>query len=323
MQQVIIAALFSIAIYCVILALMPRRFLAKPSEYTKHMLETLESESVQTESRPISDAPSILITHGVKDTPITRLFFLLPGTKRFLPTLQKAGMTDQLERFFLVQLCLFVLLAYVLRGIAFKGILIALAVAYISGRWRVKRAIHKRNTAFLASFPDALDMIVRSVRSGYPLNAAIRMVAENMQPPVSKEFKQVADETAYGSSLIESLTRLSKRIDEPDVRFFVVMLTVQQDVGGNLSESLSNLSSIIRKRRQLRMKVRAMTSEGRATAYVLGSMPPVLFGIIYMIQPRHLEPLFVTHTGNILLGVAVGILAFGAAVIWRLVTPEI
>ena len=149
------------------------------------------------------------------------------------------------------------------------------------------------------------------------------MVAENMQPPVSKEFKQVADETAYGSSLIESLTRLSKRIDEPDVRFFVVMLTVQQDVGGNLSESLSNLSSIIRKRRQLRMKVRAMTSEGRATAYVLGSMPPVLFGIIYMIQPRHLEPLFVTHTGNIMLGIAVGILAFGAAVIWRLVTPEI
>jgi tight adherence protein B len=322
MQSLIVAALFSIAIYCVILALMPKRMTAKPTEHTKNMMMALESDS-QAEAQAAVDAPSILRSQGFEETNLTRLFFLLPGSKKFYPLMQRAGIGHQVERFLVVQVVIFILMSFLLRGLGIKGIVLALAIAYFTAYWRVKRRIRKRNNAFLAAFPDALDMIVRSVRSGYPLNGAIRMVAENMQPPVSTEFKRVADETAYGSSLIESLVRMSQRVDEPDVRFFVVMLTVQQDVGGNLSESLNNLSGIIRKRRHLRMKIKAMTSEGRATAYVLGSMPPALFGIIHLLQPKHLEPLFNTNTGNIMLGCAIGILVLGATIVWRLVTPEV
>ncbi len=319
MQPFVVAICFSIAVYCLILVLIPKRMLKKKSEYTQGQLQTLESENPQE----VAVQDTSILRAGGQNSPITRVFFMLPGTKAFYPTMLKAGMAQEVERFFIVQLGVFVLLNYLLRGVGVAGIGIALGLSYMLGYMRVKRRIKSRNMAFLASFPDALDMIVRSVRSGYPLNAAIRMVAENMQPPVSKEFKQVADETAYGSSLIESLSRLAQRIDEPDVRFFVVMLTVQQDVGGNLSESLSNLSGILRKRRHLRMKVRAMTSEGRATAYVLGGLPPALFGIIWFLQPSHLMPLFDTHTGNIMLGFAVGILALGGAITWRLVNPEI
>jgi tight adherence protein B len=323
MEPFVVAILFSIAVYCVILALIPKRFLAKPSEYTQNMLQTLENEAGDLLPETPAAEQSILRAQGKSDTLITRFFFLLPGTKAFYPLMLKAGLGAEVERFFIVQLGVFTLFVLLLKGWGIIGVLIALVLAYLIGYWRVKRRIAKRNMAFLASFPDALDMIVRSVRSGYPLNAAIKMVAENMQPPISKEFKQVADETAYGSNLIESLTRLTHRIDEPDVRFFVVMLTVQQDVGGNLSESLSNLSSIIRKRRHLRMKVKAMTSEGRATAYVLGALPIVMFGLIYMIQPSHLDPLFYTDTGNILLALAIAILSLGATIVWRLVNPEI
>lgn len=323
MHPFVAAILFSIAVYCLILALIPRRFLAKPSDYTKNMLQSLEDEADTIVPETSDGEKSILVGQARKDTFASRMFFALPGTRRFYPTMLKAGMGDQLERFFIIQLAVFALCMYLLKSWGMLGLLMALLIAYGSAYWRVKRRIAKRNAAFLASFPDALDMIVRSVRSGYPLNAAIKMVAENMQPPVSKEFKQVADETAYGSSLIESLTRMTHRIDEPDVRFFVVMLTVQQDVGGNLSESLNNLSGIIRKRRHLRMKIKAMTSEGRATAYVLGSLPIAMFGLIYLIQPHHLDPLFHTDTGNILLALAIGILALGATIVWRLVNPEV
>ena len=103
-------------------------------------------------------------------------------------------------------------------------------------------------------FPDVLDMIVRSVKSGFPLNTAIKLIAENMEPPVSTEFQQVSDEVALGRPLNHSLARLAERIPEQDIKFFVVVLNVQQETGGNLAEVIGNLSGIIRKRKHLRMK---------------------------------------------------------------------
>lgn len=322
MEPVVIAVMVSVAVFCVILALLPKKS-AKSTEYTKQMLQALEGEAVAAAPLVAAGDSSILKGGSLTSTLVTRAFFALPGAKKLYPLMMKAGIGDQVERFFIVQLAIFALFMFMFRAHGIVGIILSLMLAYIIAIWRVKRRINARNTAFLAAFPDALDMIVRSVRSGYPLSGSIRMVAENTQAPVSTEFKQVADETSYGSNLIEALMRMTQRIDEPDVRFFVVMLTVQQDVGGNLSESLSNLSSILRKRRHLRMKIKAMTSEGRATAYVLGSMPLVTFGLIYAVRPDHLMPLFNTDTGNMMFAFALGILALGATITWRMVHPEV
>jgi tight adherence protein B len=323
MEPVVIAILVSAAVFCVILALIPKKVMNKSTDYTKQMLQALEGDATLVAAPAAAGDSSILKGGSLTSTLVTRAFFALPGAKRLYPLMMKAGIGDQVERFFIVQLAVFALFMFMFRAHGIVGIILSLMLAYIIAIWRVKRRINARNMAFLAAFPDALDMIVRSVRSGYPLSGSIRMVAENTQAPVSTEFKQVADETSYGSNLIEALMRMTQRIDEPDVRFFVVMLTVQQDVGGNLSESLSNLSGILRKRRHLRMKIKAMTSEGRATAYVLGSMPLVTFGLIYAVRPDHLAPLFNTDTGNMMFAAALGILALGATITWRMVHPEV
>lgn len=320
MEPVVIAVLIGVAVYMTVVALIPKRILADSADYTRGMLEQLERQSVGAAP---DDSSSILREEMRQAGVLTRIFLTLPGVKAFHPRLIKAGLGDSLDKFFVAFLVMFLLLVYVLKGSGPWGMLLAAALTYLVAWWFVGRRIRKRNEAFLNLFPDALDMIVRSVRSGYPLAAAVRMVAENMQAPVSTEFQQVADEASYGSSMVEALTRLAHRIDEPDIHFFVVVLAVQQEVGGNLAEVLTNLSAIIRKRKHLRLKIRALTSEGRATAWVLGLLPAFEFGAIYLTSPNHLTPLFVTPMGNMILAAAIGIVLLGMFIVRQMVNMEV
>jgi tight adherence protein B len=321
MEPVVVAVLIGIAAYMLVVALIPTHILAESSGYTRSQLQQLERQAAGV---PVTDETGSILREQITHANlITRIFFTLPGAKAAYPRLLKADLTESLDKFFISFLILFLLLVYALKGTGIWSVAIALAVTYFIA-WRyVERRVRKRNEAFLNLFPDALDMIVRSVRSGYPLSAALRIVAENMQPPVSTEFKRVADETAYGSPLMDALTRLSYRIDEPDIRFFVVVLAVQQEVGGNLAEVLSNLSGIIRKRKHLRLKVKALTSEGRATAWVLGLLPAFEFGAIYLVAPDHLTPFFTTLLGNLILASAIGIVLLGAFIVKHMVNMEV
>lgn len=321
MEPIVLAVLVGLAAYMAIVAVIPRRFFSDGDDYTRNMLAQLEREGIEKLS--VVSGGDILRKPVMNLTFLTRLFLTFPGAKSIYPRLLKAGLAGNMDTFVIVLLLVFVLLVFAFRGFGFWGVLLALGVIYLGAHFYIRRLLSKRNEAFINLFPDALDMVVRSVRSGYPLNAAVRMVAENMQPPVSTEFKQVADETAYGSSLIDALTRLSQRIDEPDIRFFVIVLAVQQEVGGNLAEVLSNLSSIIRKRRHLRMKIRALTSEGRASAWVLGSLPLFVFTVIYAVSPHHLDPLFETPLGRVILAAAVGIVGLGAFIVSRLINIRV
>lgn len=166
-------------------------------------------------------------------------------------------------------------------------------------------------------------MIVRSVRSGFPITTAFKMVAENMEPPVKEEFAQVVNEIAMGRTITDTLTRLGERIQEPDINFFVVVLSVQQETGGNLSEVIGNLSNIIRKRKQLRMKIKAMTSEGRATAVILGSLPFVIFFVLYFMRRDYLEPLWKERTGQMLLGGSLGMVALCMWIVNQMINIDI
>lgn len=208
------------------------------------------------------------------------------------------------------------LLLTLVTGVGTGGYILTAFITLTVPKKYVKWRIDKRTEVFLEAFPDALDMIVRSVRSGHPLNTALKMIAENMAPPISTEFKQVVDEISYGRSVSEALFKLSERIDQTDISFFVVVLAVQQETGGNLAEVLSNLSNIIRKRKQLRLKIKALTSEARLTAWVLGSLPGLLLLTLSVMSPGYLDPLFKTEKGKNLLLVA-GTMVGGAVMLIR------
>jgi tight adherence protein B len=186
-----------------------------------------------------------------------------------------------------------------------------------------RREIRKRNLKFLDMFPEAIDMIVRSVKSGHPLNTALRMIADNLEAPIGPEFRQVVNEISYGRPLVEALRRLGKRIDEQDIHFFVVVLSVQQETGGNLAEILGNLSNVIRGRKRLNQKIRAMTAEGRATAWVLGSLPVVQIGAIQMTSPDYLTPLFTTLQGNIVLVVAISLIVLAMWIVNQMIQIDV
>jgi len=319
MEPVVIAVLIGISVYMALIALIPERILADSSRYTRSMIEKLARKRDEETEENISVLRQQTRSSGF----LARVFFTLPGANAVYPKLLKAGLANRVGRFFAACIAVMLIASYGLKQFGGIGIIIAFVLAYVFGAYYIKFRIDKRNAAFINFFPDALDMIVRSVRSGYPLSSAVRMVADNMEAPVSTEFKQVADEVAYGSTLIEALSRLCLRIDEPDVRFFVVVLTVQQDVGGNLSEVLNNLSGIIRKRKHLRMKIKALSSEGRATAWVLGTLPFCEAGLIMLAYPQHLTPLFTTPLGHMALALTLGSVAIGVIIARKIVNIKV
>jgi tight adherence protein B len=229
-------------------------------------------------------------------TGITGALCSLPGVRSTHELLLKSGLGSSIGSFMMTAYIVFLVMIVGCYAIGIRAPLLLffgpLLGAFFLVRKHLKGRIRKRNEKFILLFPDAVDMIVRSVRSGHPLNTALRMISENMENPVREEFKQVVDEISYGRTLPEALQRLAQRVGEQDIHFFVVVLSVQQETGGSLAEVLTNLSTIIRKRRQLRLKIRALTSEGRATSYILGAIPFVEIGALSFITPGYLDILF-------------------------------
>ena len=143
----------------------------------------------------------------------------------------------------------------------------------------------RRQKAFGAQFPDALDMIVRSLRAGHPTPIALTMVAREMQDPIGSEFGIVVDEITYGADLETALRNLYVRIGQDDLPLFVTAVAIQGSTGGNLGEILENLSDVIRQRFKMRRKIRALAAEGRASAMILSSLPIAMFLIIQIVAP--------------------------------------
>lgn len=196
-----------------------------------------------------------------------------------------------------------------LNGLAVLGLILAGAVAlpYVVVRFFQGRF----QTGFLQAFPDALDLIVRAVRAGLPVADAIENVGNEVSGPVGKEFRQVHEGMTIGIELEQELLRTAERVRLIEFRFFIVALALQKRTGGNLAETLENLSLTIRKRREMWLKARAMMSESRASAWLIAILPFVGGGAIYFISPYYIQILFQDSRGRILLGMAVLLLAGG------------
>lgn len=320
----LLAATVFAVVFAVLLRLMPGGR-GEAQIRVKKTLQRLEGETAANLRQ--ADAEISVIRHYrlSESEVLDRLLRAIPGMEKLFSLLLKSGLKISMIGF----LGIMVALPAVFCAIAstFEVGLPVFGLAAAAGLWLpikyLQRRIAKRNEKFVQMFPDAVDMIVRSVRSGHPLQAALKMIAENMDPPVSTEFKQVVDEIAYGRTLSEALIRLSQRLQESDLTFFVVVASVQQETGGNLAEVLSNLSGIIRKRKQVRLKIKALTSEGRMTAIILGSLPFILFGVLKLLSPTYLDPLFDTETGQFILWLAGGMVFAAFTIVRRLINIDV
>nr|TFG52435.1 MAG: type II secretion system F family protein [Hyphomicrobiales bacterium] len=160
-------------------------------------------------------------------------------------------------------------------------------------KWREKK--------FTREFATAIDMIVRSVKSGLPVNDALKVVSTEVPQPVGGEFALVLDNLKVGLTMEQALTRMYERMPTAEVNFFAIVMVIQQQAGGNLSEALSNLSSVLRDRKRLVGRIKAMSSEAKTGAMIIGSLPPFVLGATYITNRDYIMLLFTTDLGNLML----------------------
>ena len=152
--------------------------------------------------------------------------------------------------------------------------------------------INKRINDFTVKFPDAIELLVRGLRSGLPVTETLGIVASEVPGPVGAEFKLVTERIRIGKTMEEALQDTADRINTPEFQFFVITLAIQRETGGNLAETLSNLANVLRGRAQMKLKIRAMSSESKASAYIVGALPFIVFGMIWWINPEYLGGFF-------------------------------
>lgn len=180
-----------------------------------------------------------------------------------------------------------------LRGFSLlASLLTASAVGLGLPHMAISRMIAKRVNTFTAAFPDALDLLVRGLRSGLPVSETMGVIAREVPGPVGEEFKLITERVKIGKSLEQSMLETADRLGTAEFKFFCITLAIQRETGGNLAETLANLAGVLRQRAQMKLKIRAMSSESKASAYIIGSLPFLVFGLICWINFEYMEPFF-------------------------------
>ena len=170
----------------------------------------------------------------------------------------------------------------------FAGLFVGIGMPHFVIGKMIKRRINKFNS----NFPDAIELMVRGLRSGLPISETLGVVASEVGGPVGIEFRAVSDKMKIGRTMEAALQDTADRLGTPEFQFFVITLAIQRETGGNLAETLSNLADVLRKRAQMKLKIRAMSSESKASAYIVGSLPFVVFTLVWMINPTYMGHFF-------------------------------
>jgi tight adherence protein B len=211
----------------------------------------------------------------------------------------------------------------VVRGSVLQALLIALFCGLVLPYLVLRILRSRRQKAFGAQFADGLDMIVRSLRAGHPVPVAVGMVAREMKDPIGTEFGVVVDEITYGSDLETALRNLYFRVGQDDLPLFVTAVAIQGTTGGNLGEILENLSTVIRDRFKMRRKIRALASEGRASALILSSLPIGIFAAIHLVSPDFYSGVWDVDITKKTLAIAGCWMAIGNFIMYRMVNFKI
>lgn len=233
----------------------------------------------------------------------------------------QAGLTLSPTVFWIISAAVGGLLALV--GILVQGP-IGAAMGFFVGmfglpRWFLHILVGGRQKKFSNQLADAIDIIVRGVKSGLPLNQCLRIIAAECPEPLRTEFQALCDSQAMGVPLEQGMQRMYERMPLPEVNFFSIVLVIQQKTGGNLSESLGNLSSVLRARKLMKEKVKALSAEANASAMIIGSLPIVVMMLVYFTRPQYIMVLFTDPMGHlVLLGAAV-MMSTGIFIMHRMV----
>jgi tight adherence protein B len=248
---------------------------------------------------------------------------LLPSMDLLTLKLERAGMNISPTAMLTIAAGL-ALLALLLLAAGLKlpfliALPIALAVGLALPAFFVSSAGKKRAQRFLKDLPDAIDLIVRSVKSGLPVSEALFAISRDLKGPTAVEFTKISDQIRIGIPMEEAFARSVKRLGLSDFAFLSISLSITQETGGNLGETLSNLSRLLRLRQQMHLKINALTSEARASAIIVGSLPFLVVGALMLLNPDYINTLFTDPTGHKVLYFAGGSLGLGFLVMGKLV----
>ena len=244
---------------------------------------------------------------------------LIPKPALLRKRLEMTGKEISLGKYAMV--CLGIV-TFVTAGLVFRGapIILSLLLGLFFGiggpHFVIGRLIKRRLNKFNNNFPDAIELMVRGLRSGLPITETLTIVAAEISGPVGVEFRIVADKMKIGRTMEAALQETADRLGTAEFQFFVITLAIQRETGGNLAETLSNLADVLRKRAQMKLKIRAMSSESKASAYIVGSLPFIVFGLVYMMNPTYMHGFFTDQRlmvagigGMVWMGIGAGIMA--------------
>ncbi|UDF31179.1 UNVERIFIED_ORG: type II secretion system F family protein [Roseateles sp. XES5] len=238
----------------------------------------------------------------------------------------QAGLSITPAKFYIFS-AIFGLFAFMLTLIGGGGLLVALGVAFITGaglpRWFIGFLIKRRLNKFLEEFPNSLDVMVRSIKSGLPLTDALRLIAAEGQEPVKTEFRKVVESQQVGLSVPEACARMFTNIPLQEVNFFSIVIAIQSQAGGNLSEALGNLSRVLRERRKMRAKVSALSMEAKASACIIGALPFIVALLVYLTSPEYISVLFQDSRGHLILGASAIWMSIGIFVMRNMINFDI
>ena len=272
------------------------------------------------------DAPKALLRDTSFSTipPLDRLLKSLPIKSNIHRLLAQAGNPLNLGAFVLLTATLAGVGGIMghLSGLPWVWFILGSAGALIPLTW-IKVLRKKRLAAFAEQFPEAVDLIARSLRAGHSFSAGVRGVVEEMENPIAGEFNRIFEDYSFGKSMEDSLSGLVQRIDLPDVKFFVTAVIMQRDTGGNLTEVLDNISHIIRERFRLQRQVRALSGEGRLSGLILCLMAPTLLVVLWFTNPEYADTLFNHPFGQKMLITGAVFQVFGMIVIRKLVRLKV
>jgi tight adherence protein B len=250
----------------------------------------------------------------------------LPRPELLRERLHKTGRSISLGTYGII--CFIVaVVAAIAAMLAQLSVLVALPLGLLAGLWLpflfIGYLAKRRVNRFVLSFPEAIALMVRGIKSGLPITETFNIVAAEVPDPVGSEFRQVSDQIRLGHPPEQALWDAAKRIGTPEFKFLVVTLSIQRETGGYLAETLENLDTILRRRRQMKLKVRALSSEARASAMILGALPFIMLGVLSVVNTDYIATLFVTEGGHKLLMAASGSMSLGVAIMTKMVKFDI
>lgn len=316
----LLAGLGALALSMLLLALFGG---STAEKQTRRRIDRIRENNVPKQAREMVSI-RLAETDGILDGLLNHL---VPRPELLRLRLASAGLRASLGKY--VMVCL--LTGLVVLGVLQVTKVVSLLVAVLFGigagimlpHMVLGFLVARRRNKFIASFPEAIDLMVRGLRSGLPITESIRTAGEEIVDPVGLELRRVTNSVRLGAQLEEALWECSRRLNIQEFNFFTVALSIQSETGGNLAETLSNLSDVLRRRRQLKLKIKALSSEAKASAYIIGSLPFVMALLIFLVNPGYIGDLWTDPRGAFLVFLGFCSFVVGTGVMYKMVKFEI